>query len=299
MKVTNKLHLPTSIAQAVMNDPYTRGASDISCTTLIGPARKRVLEQKNFDKLEVDVADRIWSLYGQIVHGILERADLKDDKIVTERRLFIQRHGWRLSGQFDRLILASSTALGTTLQDYKFTSVWTAKELKPEHEAQQNIYRLMLKEHGYPVDTLQIVCILRDWSKIQARLRGPDSYPQKAVVVLDVPVWDYEKTEDYIYQRLKAHGEAQHTLPECTAEERWESDSVWKVKKKGNKTAAKGHAKHKTETEAQDAALELKASTGKEHIVEFFQGESKRCQDYCEASAFCEQYQKTKPALGL
>tara|TARA_R110000737_G_scaffold155825_2_gene184659 strand:+ start:4130 stop:5014 length:885 start_codon:yes stop_codon:yes gene_type:complete len=294
MEYTNKLNLPESIARAVTNDPYTNGGADISVTGMIGPARKRRLEIDNQALLTTDVADRIWSLYGQIVHGILERADLGNDQVISERRLFIERHGWNLSGQFDRLILAGKT----TLQDYKFTSVYAAKEVKPEYEAQGNIYKLMLEEHGYPVEKIEIICVLRDWSKVQARTRG-EGYPSKPVVVLDVPVWSKEKTEAYITERLMVHGNAQTTLPACTPEETWQTDSVWKVKKKGNKTAVKGHAYHVSEVEADDAAYTLKAETGKPHVIEFHQGEAKRCVDYCEASPFCEQYQATVKGLGL
>lgn len=294
MEYTNKLNLPESIARAVTNDPYTNGGADISVTSLIGPARKRRLEIDNYDNLTTDVADRIWSLYGQIVHSILERADIGNDKVISERRLFIERHGWNLSGQFDRLILEG----GNVLQDYKFTSVYAAKEVKPEFEAQGNIYRLMLQEHGYPVDEIQVICVLRDWSKVQARTRGGD-YPQKPVVILDVPVWSDEKVEQYITDRLMVHGNAQTALPECTKDEMWQTDSVYKVKKKPNKTAVKGHANHETETEANDAAAQLSSETGKLHEVTFHPGESKRCIDYCEASPFCQQYQASVKRLGL
>jgi len=294
METTNKLNLPQSIADAVTNDPYTDGGADISVTSLIGPARKRRLQIDNSEALVTDVADRIWSLYGQVVHGILERADLKNDAIVAERRLFIDRYGWKLSGQFDRLILFGKT----TLQDYKFTSVYAAKDLKPEHEAQANIYKLMLEDHGYHVDKAEIVCILRDWSKLRAR--NDSGYPSKPVVILDVPIWTKDQVEGYIHDRLKIHGKAQTELPLCTTEERWQSDSVWKVKKKGNKTAVKGHAKHTTEADAMEGALQLTKTTGKEHIVEFHEGEDRRCADYCEASPFCAQWQDTNPnKLGL
>jgi hypothetical protein len=234
MKYTNTLNLPSSIVKAVTNDPYDAGASDISVTSLIGPARKRQLTIKHKDELTEDVADRLFSLYGQIVHGIFERADLSDDEVITERRMFIERHGWRLSGRFDRFVLANHTIL----QDYKFTSLFTVKDgCKPEHEQQLNIYRLMLIEHGYTVDGLQIIAVLRDWSKMRAQ-RDP-GYPQKPVVVVDVPIWSEEKTEAYITERLTVHGNAQTELPECTAEERWATEDIWAVKKEGNKTAAK------------------------------------------------------------
>jgi hypothetical protein len=102
MIITNKLGLPSSIEKAVRNDRYSRGNANISVTGLIGPARKRALEITHADEITEDVAERIWALMGQIAHGILERAD---DQAWCEERLYIERHGWRISGQFDRLCL--------------------------------------------------------------------------------------------------------------------------------------------------------------------------------------------------
>ncbi len=293
--ITNKLNLPESIVRAVANDPYDFGNANISVTGLIGPARKRQLEIRHRNEIVTDAADRLYSLYGQIVHGILERADLTTDEIITERRLFIERHGWRISGRFDRFILKQHTIL----QDYKFSSLWTIIDgVKPEHEQQQNIYKLMLEDHGYAVNAMQIVTILRDWSKVRAT--KDRSYPQKPVVVLDVAEWSRDKTETFIKQRLIAHGIAQTDLPDCTIEERWASDTVWAIKKNGSKTAVRGHAKHTSEIEADKACLDLTERTGNKHIIEHRPGESKRCALYCEASQFCDQWQAINPnKLGL
>lgn len=103
MILTNRLGLPRSIENAVRNDKYTRGDADISVTGLISPARKRALETRHANEISEDVAERIWSLMGQIAHGILDRAD--DERSLKELRLYIERHGWTISGQFDRLCL--------------------------------------------------------------------------------------------------------------------------------------------------------------------------------------------------
>lgn len=73
--LTNKLNLPLAVVQAVTNDPYTRGDSDISVTQLISPPYQRRLRQ-TVEPVE-DVAERLFSLYGQLAHGLLERAGLK------------------------------------------------------------------------------------------------------------------------------------------------------------------------------------------------------------------------------
>ena len=290
MILTNDLNLPDSIVRAVANDPYTQGEADISVTTLIGPARKRALQVRHGDMIQVDAADRLWALYGQIVHSILERATLGDDQIVTEQRLFIKRQGWTISGQFDQLILKDKV----TMQDYKFTSAYTvANGVKPEHEAQANIYRLMLEDNNYKIDALEIVAILRDWSKTKAA--NDSRYPQKPVVIMPIDLWPLQRTENYITARLIAHGLAQTTLPECTAEERWERGTVWKVYKGKNKRAVPGHASHETEDEATAAAEELATRTDHHHRIEFHQGASLRCQHYCGVSAFCDQWKQNNP----
>ena len=76
MKITNISNLPKVIERAVINDPYDSSGSNISTTRLIAPPRIRVLEMRNWDLIEDDVSNRIFSLLGQSVHHILERSKL-------------------------------------------------------------------------------------------------------------------------------------------------------------------------------------------------------------------------------
>ena len=64
MKYTNASNLPKAIERAVSNDPYDSSGSDISTTRLIAPPRIRVLEKRNWDLLEEDVSDRIFTILG-------------------------------------------------------------------------------------------------------------------------------------------------------------------------------------------------------------------------------------------
>lgn len=280
MILTNKLNLPKSIAQAVANDPYTKGDANISVSQLIGPARKRALEIRHANELTEDVADRIWSLMGQIAHGILERAD---HEAWTEERLYITRHGWRISGQFDRVLLENDGLL----QDYKVTSTYSVKDGKPKDEwiAQANLYALMLREHGYRVERAQVVAVLRDWQKSKAKHDA--GYPQAPCVVVDIPMWTAPEGEMYIVERLQAHGGAQHALPQCTPQERWERPAVWALRKETNKKAT---SLHDTEEEAETAKAAHK--DGDKMLVEHRKGESIRCQDYCGAAPLCDQWKE-------
>lgn len=281
MKLTNKFNLPQPIVAAVARDPYTKGDAHISVTGLIGPARKRMLEIVHADEITEDVADRIWSLIGQIGHGILERADVE---AMTEERFFIERHGWRISGQFDRLVLVTGV-----LQDYKFTTSYSVKEgAKDEWVAQENIYKLLLETHGYTVNKLQVVAILRDWQKRQAKSSA--LYPQLPVAVIDLPIWSRDQTEAYITQRLAAHANAQHVLPECTPQERWARPDTFAVMKAGNTKATSTHLSADEAHAAIDALRRAgKAAT---YSVERRPGENKRCDDYCPAASHCDQYKK-------
>lgn len=297
MILTNRLNLPQSIVNAVSRDTYSRGDADISVTSLIGPARKRMLERIHSAELTEDVIDRIWALFGQVTHGILER---HDDEAKTEERLFITRHGWRISGQFDRLLLE-----GGILQDYKITSTYSIRDgAKAEWIAQANIYALMLRDHGYTVNRLQVVVILRDHQRSKAQHDA--DYPQAPVLVVDVPMWNAQETEQYILDRLRAHANAQHILPHCTPEERWERPAKFALVKEGNKRATSLHdtydaalAAGVAEQEAERAKKLAKRKKPSDRPVEVATyeieerpAEQVRCESYCPAAAVCEQWKE-------
>lgn len=279
MNITNHANLPDAIVQAVINDPYNAGDCDISVTRLIGPPQLRILERQHQDDIEEDAADRIWSLVGQIGHGILERAETV---AITEERLFAEVEGWTVSGQFDRLVLLPDG----TLQDYKFTSVWAVLDgVKPEWEAQLNMLRYLAEVNGYPpIRRLEIVAILRDWSKGKARAGG--NYPRMQVKVLDVPLWSKGKTSRYMISRVRLHQAAEAgNIPPCTPSERWERPTTYAVKKPGRKSAIRVF-------EDMERAQALAGQTPNGY-VEIRRGESIRCADYCAVRDFCPQWAAT------
>jgi hypothetical protein len=276
MKITNKLGLPQPIVDAVANDPYTRGSADISVTGLLQPPRKTALDLKHEDELEEDAADRIWALFGQALHTVLERASTTG---ISERRLSININGWKVSGAVDRYVNGD---LGL-IQDYKFVTVWKFKDdgVPEEYEQQLNCYAAILRHHKQVVKRLEIVGILRDWSKMEAE-RNP-TYPQSQIVLREVPMWSDEKALAFMTERVIAHQNARKKLPVCTPEERWQKPTVWAVQKPGAKRAVR---LWETEAEAKEHA----ASDSSLSVIER-PGESVRCKAYCSASKFCAQYQ--------
>jgi hypothetical protein len=274
--LTNKLNLPESIVLAVMNDPYSRGESDISVTQLISPPYQRKL-RGDVEQIE-DVSERLFSLYGQIVHGILERSGVRAG-LNVERRLFSEVNGWTVSGAYDLFE-------GGILMDYKFTTVWSVKgdEPKTEWEQQLNLLRALAVRNGMEVTGLRNVALLRDWSKKQAK-RDPE-YPQLPVAVVKIPVWDLAHAEAFMLERVKLH---QHESPQpCTDEERWLKQPVFALKKGGAKRAVRLF-----DSLSQAEAALVEAGKDK-HFIETRTGEYTRCESYCNVSHDCPAWKAHK-----
>lgn len=178
------------------------------------------------------------------------------------------------------------------LDDYKVTSTYTIRDGRvDEWTAQLNLYALMLREHGYRVDRIRVVAILRDWQRSKAK--HTRDYPQVPVVIIPIEMWSQGKTEAYITDRLIAHGRAQFALPECTPEERWERPAKFALHKDGSSRALSLH----DTIEQADIALRERIMTqgqGKREMlyVQERPAEQRRCENYCAAYNFCAQGQK-------
>jgi len=287
MIITNHSNLPQPLFEAVSNDSYSKGKADISVTQLLDPPRKVALTEQHWDEITEDCSDRIWSLVGQVMHGILERANTTG---VAERRLYVKCAGWTVSGSQDAYYANG------LLQDYKFVTSWKFKGGKApiEYEAQANLYAELLRANGHPVRKLQIVAILRDWSKIEAS-RDPE-YPQKQVMIINVPLWPEADAQKFMRERVILHQQARVELPLCTAEERWAKPDVFAVMAQGKARAVK---LYESEEEAH-----AHASQNPAYFVQKRPGESTRCKHYCSAAKFCSLYQAIQeskddqPALG-
>lgn len=278
MKLTNKSNLPSPLVRAVANDNYDRGKCDFTVTELLQPPRARVLAKQHEEEIVEDAADLIWRLVGQIGHSILERAA---DPAYSEQRFYSSVAGKIVSGRADLHFDGGYYHLW----DYKFTSVYTAKNgMKPEWEQQVNMLRLLVLDQNkrndinYLVEKGSICAIYRDWSK--PRAAREQGYPRHDVQVLPVKLWPLAQTLKFMEGRVRAHLKAEKELPLCTDEERWATEEKWAVKKKGAKRAERLFDNRKTATFAA-------GQWGME--VEHRPREFKRCALYCRAYPFCEQ----------
>lgn len=216
---TNIHKLPSPIVRAILNDPYDAGKADISTTRLISPPQIETLRYRHKDEIVEDVSERIWTLLGQATHVIAERA--ADEKVISEKRFFATMEGWTVSGAVDLIE-------GTTLIDYKVTSVWTYiyKSRIEEWSAQGNVNRWLAAQNGITnLDKMENILILRDWAKRDAGKKA--DYPQVQIVTQPLEVWPMEKAEAYVRERVLLHQKARASkdedMPPCSVEDRWEN----------------------------------------------------------------------------
>jgi hypothetical protein len=325
---TNKHNLPESFVRAVKVDRHiTRG--DISVTTLIDAPQIRQLKRKYdvvedvsdrvwalmgtavHHVLELaDVANhsaRTLIEASAVLSEIAKQSgDVKleaasryltdlaksrfpeafNDDIVTEAVLSVEFDGMILSGTFDRLVKNKKL-----LEDYKNTSVWSYMydEGVEKWEKQLNIYRYMIKKVlGVDIDTINVIGIFRDWSEAEMK-RSQQNYPKAPVMRVNVRVWSYDETEEYIMNRIRLHAAADlGVITECTGKERWSSTDTYKVTTSGRKRSIKNFPSKAMA----DRFIEENQFKEPGMFVVTVPGESRRCDKWCPVRDVCPQNKK-------
>jgi len=281
MRVTNNWDVPAPLVTLASREFYSKGSSQYSVTELLAPPRVRRLREQFQDQLEQDVTDMMWQMLGSALHVVMERGVMPG--WISEERLFADVNGVTISGQID---LQEQTPNGVVLYDYKFTSAWAVMNEKIEWEEQLNLYGWLVQTvRQKQVAGLKICALIRDWSRHEV---GKEGYPPKQIHLIDIPLWDYETATKFVRERLDLHRESKvsadwgHNLPECTPQERWQSETTYAVKREGRKTAIRVL---KDLTEAQQLAEKEKG------YVETRPGEPKRCTgNYCGVNEWCSQH---------
>lgn len=282
MKITNTQNLPEPILVAVSNETYTKGEAEYSVTELLSPPRQRALVKKHWDDIEEDASSRIWSLLGQSVHAILERANKTG---IAERRLTVNIDGYTISGGMD-LVHGEGV-----LDDYKITTAYKFLDGKvpTEYEQQLNMYAAILRENNLDVKELWITAILRDWSKMEAARN--EGYPRTQVIRVPINVWPHSEAITFMRTRLSLHISSRYgELPECTSEEVWAKPTKYAVMTPKLTRAVKLY-----DSEL-DAATHASQDPSKLY-VEKRPGDRIRCRLYCSVNKFCSQYQSYEKEL--
>ena len=287
MKITNNLKLPQAIVNACSTERHTPKGT-YSATTLLKGTREILLTSRHFDEIEQDVADMIWAIWGTAVHALLEEQDTKG---VKEERLEIDVLGRKVSGQIDHQDLES-----LVITDYKTASTWKVIFNDfDDWDKQALIYAyLILMAKDVKITRARFIALLKDHSKTDAKRRA--DYPQSPVHVHELEITDekLEEIEQFIFSKiteLKENEEvADDDLPLCTAEERWASEDKWAIMKEGRKSAVKLH-------DTEESAVQHLIDLDSKHYIEYRQGASRKCPDYCPAKDFCSQWAEEQARL--
>lgn len=287
MTITNKQGLPTALVRVA--ERHTHRSADFSVTELEKSARQLWLQRRHDHEIETDISQMIYSIMGTAVHKLLE--DGEGEHEFSETYMTQEVYGHTVSGTADLYDFETHT-----ISDWKNTSVWSIiyDSRREDWTKQLNVYAWMFRKMGFQVDHAKIVAILRDWSATKAKF--DPSYPQMQTIVVDIKLWTDEQVEKYVTERVEALSKHEDTpddkLPHCTDEERWKDPDKFAVMKEGRKSAVK---LHDNPFEAQKHAQEL----GPKHYVGHRPSEPRRCENYCAAAAFCNQYQEELRAKSI
>lgn len=279
MKITNKLGLPEAIVKAVDTEPHNM-PGEYSATTLIRGTKEILLTIRHWDEIEVDVADRIWAIFGTAVHSILEQQETTGFK---EERVTYDMNGRKITGKMDLYDLEEKQ-----IDDYKTGTIWKIifNDFS-DWEMQGKIYAWLLSVNDLPVKKVKFTAMLKDHSKRKARREK--QYPNSPVYVHEFSISDEDllEAESFIYEKvsqLKKHEElADDEIPACSENERWQKPSEWAVMKKGRKSAVR-----KFPDKAQ--AEELLKTKDADHYITERKAEATKCVDYCDVAQFCSFY---------
>lgn len=286
MMISNRLGLPVQLVKAVTSE-YDKGDATYSVSDLTKPPKLKYLQSLHDDSIVEDASDRIWMLLGNAIHYVIDRN--KDTHEISEERYYMYVDGVKVSGKPDNLMLSNGT-----LTDWKVTSAWSfLRGVKKEYEEQLQYYKRLLEENKFTVEKLQLVYILRDWSRSEA-LRNPE-YPQNNVVIADIKPRSRTEVDNEMTKRVHALMDATQAV-NCTEDERWAKPDTWAVGYEGSSRAVKVFDNEKSALDWHQDALAknegLPPSRKKVPYIENRRGISTRCEYYCNVKEFCLQYQQ-------
>ncbi len=284
MIITNKYNLPQALVEAAKSD-YEVKEDEYRATSLLNGIRETILMRRHGHKIEVDVVDMIWAIFGTAVHDLLEGQEQGPSEI-AEKRLKLEIGPCTLSGKFD--LFCKDQLL---LTDYKTTTVWKVlyKDFE-DWERQAHIYSYLLtKVMGKTPKTAQITALLRDHSKPKAT-REKD-YPQIPIYRHFIPITKEGliQIEAFIHERLALLTEHKntpdHELPLCSPKERWANPDTYAVMKKGRKSALR------VLDTIEEAEKWIEDNPGKKgEWVERRPGQDNKCPIYCYANQYCDYF---------
>lgn len=281
MKVTNNLHLPEALVEAVSIDRHNE-PDHYSATTLNKGTKEIMLMNRHFDELTVDAADNIWAVWGTAVHAIMEAH--KDD-CFHEEPFSVPVSKSTVTGKVDSYDMEHGV-----INDWKTASLWKVQLHDFADWTQQGLtYAWLLTQNGLVVNKCRFIAILKDHSKSKARM--DKEYPQSPVYCYEFNVTpeDLQRTGARILAKVReieaATSLSDDAIAPCSDEERWSDPAKWAVMKRGVKKAFRVFDK-------QPDAESLAAQMGAGYTVQHRAGIDRKCADYCTCKDFCNYYRE-------
>lgn len=310
-KYLNASSVPLSVAVFLATDNYDHDEHAISATSLIRPLRQIILSSRvSTEDSAVDLIQLVPSRMGSAIHDAIERSwkenhqealsalgypkrviekirinpepsELTDGviPIYLEQRIKKQVGKFLISGKYD--------FIGDgRVEDFKSTSVYTAINNTNDEKyiLQGSIYR-WLNPEIITKDEMAIQFIFTDWSK--AKAMSDPKYPQQRIQQRILPLKSVQETDAFIRRKLdlieKYWDAPEDEIPECSDEDLWRSEPVWKYYKNPSKMTRST----KNFDNKQDAYLRLAEDGGTGIVVEQ-PGQVTACR-YCQAFTLCSQ----------
>ena len=254
--ITNNFNIPMSLAVWLADDQYDHSDDPklISATGLLKPLKSMILSMRATQTGDTDVSDLISSSMGSAIHTAIEVAwksdklkesliklgypkkvvenivinptELRDTDIpiYMELRRNKEIDGYTISGKFDFISDGK-------LEDFKSTGTYSYinQSNKQKYIEQASIYRWLFPDL-ITQDSFSINYIFTDFSSTKAK--QDKTYPQKRMIQQDYQLMEYGETERFIKSKLKQISKFldanQEEIPQCTPEELWERQSVFK-----------------------------------------------------------------------
>lgn len=312
-RYTRVSEVPLSLAVFLATDTYDHNddPQTISATTLIKPLRQIILGSRiPLSEAMIELPQMVSSRMGSAIHDAIDRAwktnyrqamqelgypekiinrisinpkpeDITPETIPVylEQRISRQLGKWNISGKFD--------FIGEGLvEDFKSTSVYSYLSGSNDNNyiLQGSIYR-WLNPDIITQDRMAIRFIFTDWSA--AKARADPNYPPNRFHSKVFDLKPLNETENFIKQKLSLIDQywdaPEDEIPECTDEELWRSEPIFKYYKNPEKMSRST----KNFTSMQEARLRLAEDGGKGIVVEK-PGEVTACK-YCSAFSICTQ----------
>lgn len=322
LNFTNKNNINFVVAAWLSSSNYSDYKNDIdplykmfSATSILKSTKQLILSER-VEKIEIDVISFLHSKKGTALHDSLE-AFIKSDKFIpalknlgllkdndfievnpkepinnciyTEKRFYKDISFWfdtplMLTGESDLII-------NSKVFDFKETSTFTySKQTKfKDYQLQGSIYRY-LSNGLITEDTMSIIYFFKDWQENRYIL-DPENYPSSAIFEQSIPLLSLEETEEIIKNKLNLYFSLkslnEQYLPNCTKEELWQEESVWKYFSKPDSTKATKIFKPTDYPDPKQEAFNYQRFKGK-GIVKEFESIPKAC-TYCNAASICVQ----------